>query len=67
MTVQADASEFVSITDAAERLAVSRSTIYQLVKAGQLDLRRLGPKLSRITRASLDQLIAKMPPVDLAS
>lgn len=42
-----------------EKLAVSRNTIYRLVKTGDLELVKVGVRASRITAASIDALLAK--------
>ncbi|MBD3810813.1 MAG: helix-turn-helix domain-containing protein [Betaproteobacteria bacterium] len=41
------------IPQAARLLAISRSSAYRLIDAGELELVKLGPRSSAITRASL--------------
>jgi excisionase family DNA binding protein len=45
--------------EAAERLRVSERTVRRYGKSGLLDARRVGPKLVKITEASVDALMAK--------
>jgi excisionase family DNA binding protein len=45
--------------EAAERLRVSRRTVVRYGRAGLLDERRIGPKLVRITEASVEALAGK--------
>lgn len=42
---------------AAERLRVSERTVRRYGKAGLLDERRIGPKLVRVTEASVNKLL----------
>lgn len=44
--------------DAAERLAVSERTIRRWGADGRLDERRIGPRAVRVTRESVERLIA---------
>ncbi|WP_286278796.1 helix-turn-helix domain-containing protein [Naasia aerilata] len=46
----------MSVQDAANRLAVSTKTIRRWIASGDLDARRVGPRLIRIDAASLDRL-----------
>lgn len=54
--------EALSLLDrdqAAARLHVSRRTVIRYGKAGLLDERRIGPKLVRVTEASVEALKRK--------
>ena len=45
------------ISTACSKLDVSRSTIYRMAKAGQLELIRVGKGATRVTDASLRQVL----------
>jgi excisionase family DNA binding protein len=51
----------LSINDARKKLNVSRSTLYKLAREGKLEIKRLGPKLSRVTAESIDRLLNTAP------
>ncbi len=44
---------------------ISRSTLYELARAGRIELLKLGSR-SFVPRASVDRLIAEMAPAELA-
>ena len=44
----------LTIAEAAAELRIGRTLLYDLVNAGEIDSYRVGPKLRRITRDSLD-------------
>lgn len=46
----------VSITDAAKALSVGRTSIYELIRSGQLDTRKMGRR-RLITATSLRRLV----------
>lgn len=48
----------VSILDAARALSVGRTTVYELIKAGELDTRKMGRR-RLITAESLRRLVDK--------
>lgn len=52
------------INRTAERLDVSRATIYRLVRAGHLKLVRVGARSSRITEESLTTFLASRDTAD---
>lgn len=43
-------------------LGISHATLYRLIRAGRLDARKIGAR-TRITRASIERLIAALQPV----
>lgn len=43
--------------EAAERLTVSEHTVLRWAAAGRLDERRIGPRVRRITEASVEALL----------
>lgn len=58
MTVQ---SRFMTLTDAAEELAVSQSQMYALVKSGDLPAIQVGGRGQwRVERVKLEEYIARM-------
>ncbi|WP_018639793.1 helix-turn-helix domain-containing protein [Parafrankia elaeagni] len=56
----------VTPTEAAEILAVSRSTVYELLAAGALESVRIG-RSRRIPRAALDAYVARLRGLDAAA
>lgn len=52
--------ELLTVDEAGRRLAVSRSTVYRLVAAGDLVRVTVGERSARITRASVDRLVARL-------
>ncbi|HWD12212.1 MAG TPA: helix-turn-helix domain-containing protein [Pseudochrobactrum sp.] len=50
----------LSIAQTARILGIGRSTLYNLIKDGQLPIRKLG-KRTLILREDLDQFIASLP------
>lgn len=57
----ASARQLVSLTQAAEILAVSVKTVRRYIAAGDLDAVRLGRRTIRVRVESLDQLIDGHP------
>ena len=53
-------SSTVSIAQAARMIGIGRSTLYAIIKDGQLPVRKLG-KRSLILREDLDRFIATLP------
>ena len=51
----------IPVDEACATLRVSRSTLYQLVKAGQIQIKKLGGKTSRVTVESLNQYVRDLP------
>lgn len=49
------------ISTACSKLDVSRSTIYRMAKAGQLELIRVGKSATRVTDASLRKALGRSP------
>ena len=47
----------VRLNTAARMLDVSRSTVYKMVKAGDLKLVKIGPRASAVTVGNLEALI----------
>ena len=47
---------WLSVTEAAEHCRISRSTIYQMIKAGRIRSHKVG-KRTILSRAELDQMI----------
>lgn len=56
---QADDALLYRIPTAEAKLGVSRSTIYRLVQAGQLELIKIGKRSSGITATSVHALIER--------
>lgn len=50
----------LSIAQTARFLGIGRSTLYNLIKAGRLPVRKLG-KRTLILRDDLDQFVASLP------
>lgn len=46
-----------SYKDSAKFLGIGLSKLYQLIKAGEVDLVKLGPRTNRITQESLDRFV----------
>lgn len=46
--------EWITIPEAAEIRAVSRQTIRRMIARGELEAERVGPRLIRVKRSSLD-------------
>lgn len=53
----------LTIDDTASALDVSKSTVFRLIRAGKLDARKLGAKLTLITTASIEALVSGLPGV----
>jgi len=51
--------ELITVGDAASLLGISTKRIYQLIETGRLETLKLGPRTTRITRASLDAFLAE--------
>jgi excisionase family DNA binding protein len=49
------------VDDACAALGISRTTFYQLVRAGKLEVRKIGTKTSRVTVESLRQFFDGLP------
>ena len=57
----ADQPRFMTLTDAAEELAVSQSQMYALVKSGDLPAIQVGGRGQwRVERVKLEEYIARM-------
>src|SRR5919197_5078158 len=52
-----DASALLSVSQAAQRLGVSPSTIWRWIEAGRLPAYRIGPKKIRVRREDLEQMV----------
>jgi len=52
--------ELLTTQEAAEELRVSRRTLYELVRKGEIRWLDLGHRTKRITRAELNRYIAKL-------
>lgn len=50
--------DLITVAQAAELLNCSRPKIYNLHKDGRLDMRKIGWRSTRITRASINRLLA---------
>jgi hypothetical protein len=48
----------IPIDDACIKLRVSRSTLYSLARSGQIEIKKLSPKISRVVVESLERYIA---------
>jgi excisionase family DNA binding protein len=48
----------VGVDEACAKLRIGRSTLYQLVKAKKLDIKKLGPKCTRVTIESINRYVA---------
>lgn len=59
-TVHTDQSQYVSITEAAALLGVSRPSIYNLLRSGELPYNQLSKRIVRIRRADLLDIQSKM-------
>jgi excisionase family DNA binding protein len=53
----------LTINEVADELALSRSTIYELVASGQLETVRIG-RARRVPRAALDAFVAGLRSID---
>jgi excisionase family DNA binding protein len=53
----------LTITEVADELALSRSTIYELVASGRLETVRIG-RARRVPRAALDAFVEGLRSVD---
>jgi excisionase family DNA binding protein len=51
----------VTVDEACTKLRLSRSTVYALARCGQIEIKRLGPKISRVVVESLDRYVAGLP------
>lgn len=61
-----ESGQLLRVAEACRRLAVGRSTFYELVAAGRLKLRKVG-SASRIVEAELDAYIANLPAASVAA
>ena len=50
--------ELLRVEGTARLLGVSRKRVYQLIEQGRLESLRLGPRTTRVTRASIERFIA---------
>ena len=55
--------QLISIDEACTMLRLSRTTIYQLARSGQVEIKKLGPKTARVVVASLERYIESLPGV----
>jgi excisionase family DNA binding protein len=51
----------ISVEEACTKLRLSRSTLYALARRGEIEIKRLGPKISRVVVESLDRYVAGLP------
>jgi excisionase family DNA binding protein len=56
-------STLLTIPEVADELALSRSTIYELVASGRLETVRIG-RARRVPRAALDAFVERLRSVD---
>jgi excisionase family DNA binding protein len=49
----------IRVRDAAEQLSVGRTTIYELIRAGKLDVAKIG-RATRITQASIERYLLEL-------
>jgi excisionase family DNA binding protein len=52
----------LTIPDVVRRYGIGRTKLYDLIREGRLDARKLGAR-TLVTVASLDALLASLPPV----
>jgi len=57
----ADTGPLLSRSEAAERLAVSKSTIYRLIRSGELPAYKVGHQV-RISAVAIENYIRAQPP-----
>ena len=53
----ADRSPLLTLNEAAQFLGVSKTQLYRLARAGQIELLRVGQRSTRVTQASLDSYV----------
>ncbi|MFA6111610.1 MAG: helix-turn-helix domain-containing protein [Candidatus Latescibacterota bacterium] len=53
------------VDEVAEALSCSRRTVYYMIESGKLDAQRAGPRLTRISRDSVERLASGADPQDL--
>jgi len=51
----------ISINETCAKLRIGRSTLYKLVKAKKLDIKKISPKCTRVTVASINRYVASLP------
>ena len=51
----------ITVEEACTKLRLSRSTVYALARLGRIEIKRLGPKISRVVVESLDRYVAELP------
>ena len=56
--------EYLSITETAELLSISRPTVYRMIADGQLQVLRLGERTTRIKRSDLEQVQNVVAPIN---
>jgi excisionase family DNA binding protein len=55
---------FLTVDQAAARIGVSRSTVYELVHEGRLTMVAVRGRVRRVTAESIEAFIEDAPPVD---
>lgn len=61
MTEDRRHADWLTVADVAAFLSVSKRQVWKWIACGQFKVKRFGPKMVRISRASLEQFIAKQP------
>jgi excisionase family DNA binding protein len=56
---------FRSVDGTAVRLGVSRRKVYHLIEEGELELKKLSPRISRVTEESIDRYAESRPKSEL--
>lgn len=57
-----DSRDYISIAEAVALYSVSKDTLYRLIRHQKQPAINLGKRLTRISRKSMDEMFAKLPP-----
>lgn len=53
--------EWFTLDEVADLLRVSRRTVERLISSGELQSRRFGPRLRRVSRSAIDAYVGAAP------
>jgi excisionase family DNA binding protein len=59
-------AQLLTIPEAAQRLKIGRTKVFELIALGELEAVRFGPRSTRVPSDSVDALVARMRAVSSA-